>query len=170
MKSVQSSDEQLPQAAAKTTDDRMPVPVASAEPAQIPVTVDLSGETGTHAEFRPITDPTGDTLGPENTAAVVRTARPLVGLPSLADAVKSVRGEKMLTFDLHPLYGSILQDGAQIRRGEVLGLDGDLRRVLVAPFDGIIRLLVTGTGNERRVRVYLSEHRERRETFAAGRR
>lgn len=72
-----------------------------------------------------------------------------------------------LAFDLHPLYASILSDGARIRRGEVLGLDMDLRRVLVAPFDGTIRLLVTGTGDERRVRVYLTE-RERGFTFASG--
>jgi hypothetical protein len=75
----------------------------------------------------------------------------------------------MLTFDLHPLYASILRDGTMIRKGEVLGLDGDLRRVLVAPFDGAIRLLVTGTGPERRVRVFLSERKDRREFFAAGR-
>lgn len=62
-----------------------------------------------------------------------------------------------LTFDLHPLYASILRDGSLIREGEVLGLDGDLRRVLVAPFTGVIRLLVTGTGSERRVKVFLSE-------------
>ena len=62
-----------------------------------------------------------------------------------------------LTFDLHPLYASILQDGATIRKGEVLGLDGDLRRVLIAPVTGTIRLLATGTGPERRVKVFLSE-------------
>lgn len=61
------------------------------------------------------------------------------------------------TFDLHPLYVSILHDGDTIRKGEVLGLDGDLCRVLVAPVTGTIRLLVTGTGDERRVRVFLSE-------------
>lgn len=65
-----------------------------------------------------------------------------------------------LTFDLHPLYAAILRDGAVIRKGEVLGLDGDLRRVLVAPVTGSIRLLVTGTGPERRVKVYLTEQRE----------
>lgn len=81
----------------------------------------------------------------------------------------AIKTEKMLTFDLHPLYASILQDGATIREGEVLGLDGDLRRVLIAPFDGVIRLLVTGTGDERRVRVFLAEQRERRSLFAAGR-
>lgn len=62
-----------------------------------------------------------------------------------------------LTFDLHPLYSSILRDGATVREGEVLGLDGDLRRVLVAPFAGVVRLLVTGQGSERRVKVYLTE-------------
>jgi hypothetical protein len=82
----------------------------------------------------------------------------------------AVKADKILTFDLHPLYASILQDGAPLRKGEVIGLDGDLRRVLVAPFDGVIRLLVTGTGPERRVRVFLSEQKDRRELFAAGRR
>jgi hypothetical protein len=62
-----------------------------------------------------------------------------------------------LTFDLHPLYSSILRDGSVVRKDEVLGLDGDLRRVLVAPFDGVIRLLVTGEGPDRRVKVFLSE-------------
>jgi len=69
------------------------------------------------------------------------------------------RVEKTVTFDLHPLYASILRDGARVKEGEVLGLDGDLRRVLVAPFTGIARLLVTGTGPERRVRVFLTESR-----------
>jgi hypothetical protein len=62
-----------------------------------------------------------------------------------------------LTFDLHPLYASILKDGAVIRRDEVIGLDGELRRVMVAPFDGIIRLLATGEGVDRRVKVFLTE-------------
>ena len=61
------------------------------------------------------------------------------------------------TFDLHPLYVSILRDGNTIRKGEVLGLDGDLRHVLVAPVTGTMRLLVTGTGADRRARVFLSE-------------
>jgi hypothetical protein len=78
--------------------------------------------------------------------------------------------DKTITYDLHPLYASILQDGAAIREGEVLGLDGDLRRVLVAPFDGVIRLLVTGTGAERRVKVFLAPQEDRRPAFAAGRR
>lgn len=69
----------------------------------------------------------------------------------------SMKTEKALTFDLHPLYASILQDGAVIRKGDVLGLDGDLRRVMIAPYDGIIRLLVTGEGEQRRVRVFLNE-------------
>jgi hypothetical protein len=64
---------------------------------------------------------------------------------------------KSLIFDLHPLYASILRDGAIIREGEVLGLDGDLRRVFAAPFTGTIRLLVTGSGEERRLRVFLNE-------------
>ena len=67
--------------------------------------------------------------------------------------------ETTLTFDLHPLYASILQDGAAIRKGEVLGLDGDLRRVLIAPVTGTIRLLATGTGPDRRVKVFLTEQR-----------
>jgi len=62
-----------------------------------------------------------------------------------------------LSFDLHPLYASILQNGAVVRKGEVLGLDGDLRRVMIAPFTGVVRLLVTGTGPDRRVKVFLSE-------------
>ncbi len=62
-----------------------------------------------------------------------------------------------LTFDLHPLYSSILRDGATVREGEVLGLDGDLRRVLIAPFSGTARLLVTGQGDDRRVKLYLTE-------------
>jgi hypothetical protein len=81
-----------------------------------------------------------------------------------------IKTEKMLTYELHPLYASILRDGATIREGEVLGLDGDLRRVLVAPFDGVIRLLVTGTGEERRVKVFLTPQEARRNSFAAGRR
>ena len=71
-----------------------------------------------------------------------------------------MKTETTLTFDLHPLYASILQDGAVIRKGEVLGLDADLRRVLVAPITGTIRLLSIGTGPERRVKVFLSEQRE----------
>lgn len=62
-----------------------------------------------------------------------------------------------LTFDLHPLYSSILRDGATVREGEVLGLDGDLRRVLIAPFPGVARILVTGQGDDRRVKLYLTE-------------
>jgi hypothetical protein len=68
-----------------------------------------------------------------------------------------MKSDKTLTFELHSLYASILQDGATVRKGEVIGLDGDLRQVIVAPFDGIIRLLITGTGSERRVKVFLSE-------------
>ena len=64
------------------------------------------------------------------------------------------------TFDLHPLYGSILRDGDVVRRGDVLGLDVDLRRVLIAPADGTIRLLRTGSDGAHRVRVFLSEFRE----------
>lgn len=64
---------------------------------------------------------------------------------------------RVLTFDLHPLYASILENGMSVREGEVLGLDGDLRRVLVVPFTGTIRLLVTGTGAERHVKVFLTE-------------
>ena len=61
------------------------------------------------------------------------------------------------TFELHPLYASILRDHAPIQKGEVLGLDGDLRAVLVAPASGTIRLLVTGEGPTRRVKVFLTE-------------
>ena len=74
--------------------------------------------------------------------------------------------QRTLTFDLHPLYASILQDGALVREGDVLGLDVDLRRVLAAPFAGTVRLLVTGHGAERRVKVFLSE--SRRPAFASG--
>lgn len=70
----------------------------------------------------------------------------------------ALKKEKLLTFDLHPLYASILRDGQSIREGEVLGLDIDLRRVMVAPYSGVIRLLVTGDGPERRVKVFLNEH------------
>ena len=82
------------------------------------------------------------------------------------------KGEKTLTFDLHPLYASILKDGSTVREGEVLGLDQDLRRVLVAPFTGVIRLLVIGDGESRRVKVFLTEptngKREFRSLVAAG--
>ena len=76
----------------------------------------------------------------------------------------------ILTFDLHPLYASILRDGAAVRKGEVLGLDGDLRRVLVAPASGTIRLLVTGTGQDRRVKVFFTEQRQRETVYASARR
>lgn len=79
-----------------------------------------------------------------------------------------VKTEKTLMFELHALYASILQDGAVVRQGEVLGLDGDLRRVIAAPFDGIIRLLVTGTGPERRVKVYLTERSFRPTALSTG--
>jgi hypothetical protein len=78
----------------------------------------------------------------------------------LSEVAKTVKNGITLTFDLHPLYASILRDGAAIRKGEVLGLDGDLRRVLVAPVSGTIRLLATGTGPDRRVKVFLTERRE----------
>lgn len=73
--------------------------------------------------------------------------------------MKSLRTQpqRTHTFDLHPLYASILRDHAVIQKGEVLGLDGDLRAVLVAPADGTIRLLVTGEGQARRVKVFLTE-------------
>ncbi|MBC8104449.1 MAG: hypothetical protein H7Z41_17880 [Cytophagales bacterium] len=69
----------------------------------------------------------------------------------------AMKSEKSLTFDLHPLYASILLDGQAVREGEVLGLDMDLRRVMIAPYSGVIRLLVTGDGSERRVKVFLNE-------------
>ncbi len=67
------------------------------------------------------------------------------------------QGASPLSFDLHPLYAGILRDGATVRAGEVLGLDGDLQRVLVAPFAGVVRLLITGQGEDRRVKVYLRD-------------
>jgi hypothetical protein len=79
-------------------------------------------------------------------------------------AAPSLKSEKLLTFDLHPLYASILRDGQTVREGEVLGLDMDLRRVMVAPYSGIIRLLVTGDGPDRRVKVFLSERSPTRRT------
>lgn len=81
-----------------------------------------------------------------------------------------VKSEKILTLELHPLYGSILQDGQTVREGDVLGLDGDLRRVLVAPFDGVMRLMVTGTGPERRVKVFLTEQKARPSVLATAQR
>jgi hypothetical protein len=77
-------------------------------------------------------------------------------------AAPSSKSEKLLTFDLHPLYASILRDGQAIREGEVLGLDMDLRRVMIAPYSGVIRLLVTGDGPDRRVKVFLNERPENR--------
>ncbi|MES2459568.1 MAG: hypothetical protein V4671_03235 [Armatimonadota bacterium] len=76
----------------------------------------------------------------------------------------SLKSEKLLTFDLHPLYASILQDGQAVREGEVLGLDMDLRRVMIAPYSGVIRLLVTGDGSDRRVKVFLNERLSVRQT------
>lgn len=76
----------------------------------------------------------------------------------------SLKSEKLLTFDLHPLYASILKDGQAVREGEVLGLDTDLRRVMVAPYSGVIRLLVTGDGADRRVKVFLNERSTARRT------
>lgn len=64
---------------------------------------------------------------------------------------------RTLCFDLHPLYATILSDGSVLREGEVIGLDNDLSRVLVAPFTGTLRTLVTGQGGDRRVKVYLTE-------------
>jgi len=69
-----------------------------------------------------------------------------------------IRTKPVLTFDLHPLYASILKDGATVREGEVLGLDAELRRVVVAPFAGTMRLLITGQGDERCVKVFLTEN------------
>jgi hypothetical protein len=76
----------------------------------------------------------------------------------------SLKSEKFLTFDLHPLYASILRDGQAVREGEVLGLDMDLRRVMIAPYSGVIRLLVTGDGPGRRVKVFLNERPSTRRT------
>lgn len=66
---------------------------------------------------------------------------------------------RLLTFDLHPLYGSILKDGQEVREGDVLGLDRALRHIMIAPFSGIIQLLSTGDASNRHVRVFLSEKR-----------
>jgi hypothetical protein len=132
----------------------------------------IKTSVGEADEFTPVSEVAsepGDTLSPMDQDSVMRPPLSLTE-NNQGESVRSLRGERTLTFDLHPLYGAILQDGAQMRQGEVLGLDGDLRRVLVAPFDGVIRLLVTGTGAERRVRVFLSEQKDRRESFAAGRR
>lgn len=76
---------------------------------------------------------------------------------SLPHPFPSSSAHPVLSFDLHPLYGSILKNGTVVKKGEVLGLDMDLRRVFVAPFTGLVRLLTTGTGTERRVKVFLSE-------------
>lgn len=62
-----------------------------------------------------------------------------------------------LCFDLHPLYATILTDGGTVKAGDVIGLDNDLARVLVAPFAGTLRLLTTGTGADRHVKAYLTE-------------
>ena len=95
------------------------------------------------------------------------TGRPtLVATEEKTPTVKT--SETTFSFDLHPLYASILQDGATIRKGEVLGLDGDLRRVLIAPITGTIRLLATGAGPDRRVKVFLTEQPQR--TLAGARR
>ncbi len=69
----------------------------------------------------------------------------------------SNKPEKTLTFDLHPLYASILRDGTVVRKGEVLGLDVDLQRVFIAPFTGTVRLLTTGDKAARRVKVFLTD-------------
>ncbi len=66
-------------------------------------------------------------------------------------------GARTLCFDLHPLYATILSDGSVVREGEVIGLDNDLTRVLLAPFTGTLRTLVTGQDGDRRVKVYLTE-------------
>ena len=76
--------------------------------------------------------------------------------------MKEILKHETLTFDLHPLYASILKDGAVVRKGDVLGLDGDLRRVLIAPFDAAMRLLITGDGPSRRVKVFLAPSGRRR--------
>jgi len=80
-------------------------------------------------------------------------------LPSVpfGDVAARKHNKMPLTFDLHPLYAAILQDGAVVRQGEVLGLDVDLQRVFIAPFTGVVRLLTTGDGATRRVKVFLTE-------------
>jgi|GEM_PF-2271926 hypothetical protein len=105
------------------------------------------------------------------TTKTITTATNTTGDAANAAAARPAKAEQQrptLTFDLHPLYASILQDGAQVREGDVLGLDVDLRRVLVAPFGGSVRLLVTGQGAERRVKVFLTEARRPTLTTATG--
>ena len=75
----------------------------------------------------------------------------------MVKSLSSRPASRIHTFDLHPLYASILRDHASIAQGDVLGLDGDLRAVVVAPATGTIRLLVTGEGSTRRVKVFLTE-------------
>ena len=77
-----------------------------------------------------------------------------LGLAQAREAAQKLRGRGIASIVASPL--SRARVTAEIV-GEVLGLDGDLRRVMIAPFDGIIRLLVTGEGRDRRVKVFLSE-------------
>ena len=70
--------------------------------------------------------------------------------------------QNTLAFELHPLYAAIRTDGDIIRRGEVVGLDSDLRRALIAPFDGVVRLHASGVGKARCVRLTLTERRVNR--------
>ncbi len=77
----------------------------------------------------------------------------------MVKSLPSRPASRIHTFDLHPLYATILRDHGLIEKGDVLGLDGDLRAVVVAPATGTIRLLVTGEGSTRRVKVFLTEAR-----------
>lgn len=69
----------------------------------------------------------------------------------------AVKPAQIRCFDLHPLYATILTDGGVVREGDVLGLDNDLSHVVIAPFAGTVRLLVTGQGSNRCVKAYLTE-------------
>lgn len=71
--------------------------------------------------------------------------------------LNTTRPATAAVYDLHPMYASILADGMLVTAGEVLGLDADLRRALVAPFDGSIRLRTVTVGNRTLLRVFLKD-------------
>ena len=111
--------------------------------------------------------------GPGAPPTIVVTDKRTYGARALPTAqhkgAMTVKPDKTVTFDLHPLYASILSDGDAVREGEVIGLDGDLRRVLIAPASGTIRLLVTGAGSTRRVKVFLTPRSALVKSAGAGR-
>lgn len=95
------------------------------------------------------------------------TAAALVAFRSETDAdAPELPSPRRQILDLHPLYKGILQDGGLVRKGSVIGLDADLRRALIAPYDATIRLLPTtagandgentGEAKQERLRVYLT--------------